>query len=62
MQVIVLAGAAYAIYGLSAHWSGSNMLFWFEKSGYHNVVHSTFINRNHFATYIGMALLCSLAG
>ncbi len=61
LHALVLAGAAYAIYGLAAHWGGRNTLFWFEDSRYHTVVHSTFVNRNHFATYTGMVLLCSLA-
>ena len=61
LQALMLAGAAYAVYGLAAHWGGSETLFWFEDKRYHAVVHSTFVNRNHFATYAGMVLLCALA-
>ena len=60
LQALVLAAVAYAIYGLGKYWAGSETLFWFEDTGYRNNVHGTFVNRNHFATYIGLALLCAL--
>jgi O-antigen ligase len=60
LKAIVLAALAYAVYGLGKYWSGSETLFWFESAGYANSVHGTFVNRNHFATYIGLALVCAL--
>lgn len=61
LQWLVLAGLAYAIYGLAAFWSGSSTLFWFQDPGFNQDVHSTFVNRNHYATYTGLVLLCTIA-
>lgn len=61
LQWLVLAGLAYAIYGLATFWSGSDMLFWFEETGFRQDLRSTFVNRNHFATYAGLILLCAIA-
>ena len=36
------------------------MVLWFEKSAYENNLTSTFINRNSYATYAGLALLCAI--
>ncbi len=49
---IAYAGFAYAIYGL--------VIFWGD-SGAPGDVTATFVNRNSFATYIGLALLCAIA-
>ena len=61
LQWLVLAGLAYAIYGLATFWSGSGTLFWFEDPGYRQDLRSTFVNRNHYATYAGLVLLCAIA-
>lgn len=60
LQWLALAGLAYAIYGLATFWSGGN-LFWFEDSGLRQDLRSTFVNRNHYATYAGLVLLCAIA-
>lgn len=60
LQWLVLAGVAYAIYGLYNFWSGSETFFWFENPGYKNDVRGTFVNRNHYANYTGLVLLCAL--
>ena len=61
LQWMVFAGVLYAIYGLGNFWSGSEMLFWFEDPAYKGDVRGTFVNRNHYATYAGLGLLCALA-
>ena len=61
LQLLVFAGMAYAVFGLAKYWSGSTTLFWFENNGYKSSVHSTFVNRNHFATWQGLTLLCLMA-
>jgi len=61
LQWLVLAGLAYAIYGLVTFWSGSGTLFWFEDPGFRQDLRSTFVNRNHYATYAGLVLLCAIA-
>ena len=60
LQWLVAAGIAYALYGLYNFWSGSETFFWFENPGYKNDVRGTFVNRNHYANYTGLLLLCAL--
>ena len=61
LQVLIAAGCAYAVYGLYNFWSGSETFFWFENAAYRNDVRGTFVNRNHYANYAGLVLLCALA-
>jgi O-antigen ligase len=61
LQWLVAAGIAYAIYGLYNFWSGSETFFWFENAAYKSDVRGTFVNRNHYANYTGLVLLCALA-
>ena len=58
---LTLAGLAYAAYGLLVLFSGTNMVLWMSKPSYHDVVTSTFINRNSYATYAGLGLICATA-
>jgi len=58
---LAFAGFAYAIYGLIIFWGEFGTLFWFYDEGYKADVRGTFVNRNSFATYIGLALLCAIA-
>lgn len=60
LWVIVVAGTLYAVYGLIVKFSGSNTILWFDKWAYENVVTSTFVNRNNYATYGGLVILTSL--
>ena len=60
LQWLVAAGIAYALYGLYNFWSGSETFFWFENTAYKNDVRGTFVNRNHYASYTGLLLLCAL--
>ena len=50
-----------ALYGLVVQLSGSNTILWFEKTSYLDLVTGTFVNRNSFATYIGLGLICATA-
>src|SRR5260370_12024476 len=50
----------YAVYGLSLHLSGTEMVLWVKKAAYIGDLTSTFYNRNSYATYAGLGLLCSL--
>jgi len=58
---IAFAGFAYAIYGLIIFWGEFGTLFWFFDEGFKGDVRGTFVNRNSFATYIGLSLLCAIA-
>jgi O-antigen ligase len=61
LQWLVAGGIAYAVYGLYNFWSGSQSFFWFESPAFSSNVHGTFLNRNHYANYTGLVLLCALA-
>ncbi len=56
---IALAGLFYAAYGLFVEFSGTQMILWFKKSAYIDNVTSTFVNRNSYATYAGLGLICA---
>lgn len=56
---IAAAGAIYSAYGLAVQLSGSNRILWLEKWAYRDVVTSTLVNRNHYATYAGLTLICA---
>jgi hypothetical protein len=61
LLAIVLAGVAYALYGLIVHLGDYRMVLWYPKTAYGDGLTSTFINRNSYATYAGLGLLCALA-
>jgi O-antigen ligase len=55
-----LAGFAYAVYGLFDKFSGANLVLWYPKAPqYLNTVTSTFFNRNSYAAYAGLGLVCA---
>ena len=54
---VAVAGLAYAAYGLAVEFSGARAILWFSKTSYADVVTSTFVNRNSYATYAGLGLL-----
>lgn len=58
---VALIGLAYAIYGLVVQFGGYNTILWFDKWAYRDVLTSTFVNRNSYATFGGLAALCWLA-
>ncbi|HKT19502.1 MAG TPA: O-antigen ligase family protein [Stellaceae bacterium] len=53
------AAFAYSAYGLIEEFSGAKMVLWFNKAAYFNSVTATFINRNNFAAYDGLGLICA---
>jgi O-antigen ligase len=57
---LMAAGFIYSVYGLIVQLGDFRMVLWHERP-YADSVSSTFINRNHFATFAGLTLLCSLA-
>ncbi len=57
MMVLANAGMVYAIYGLVMYWGRFDNFLWIERDKTLNVVSSTFINRNNYATYAGLMLL-----
>lgn len=61
LRIFIGAQAVYALYGLAIYFSGTEMILWFEKTAYQDVLTSTFVNRNSYATYVGLGALASLA-
>ena len=54
-----VAGLLYAAYGLAVKFTGSNTVLWYSNPYYSGVVTSTFVNRNNYATYAGLGLICT---
>ena len=54
-----VAGLVYSAYGLVVEFSGSQTILWYDKFAYENALTSTFVNRNSYATYAGLTLLCA---
>jgi O-antigen ligase len=59
--LISMMTAAYSAYGFAAYLSGDETILWFKKWAYLGSLTGTFVNRNSFATFVGLGLLCSLA-
>ena len=60
VQAVATIGIIYAVYGLVAFFVFPRTLLWFPKEFYLESVTSTFINRNSYATYAGIGLVCAL--
>lgn len=59
LRVLAWAGMAWAMLGLVLYGSGQ-ALPWFPERDTSRVLQGPFVNRNHFATWLGLALLCAL--
>ena len=55
LTAAAMGSAGYALYGLVVKFSGADTILWFEKTAYHGLVTGTFVNRNSFATFAGLA-------
>jgi len=60
VQVVAFVGVAYAIYGIVSFCVFPGTILWFPKTAYLDSITSTFINRNSYATYAGVGLVCAL--
>ncbi len=61
LTVLVCAASLYATYGLVERADGDCCVLWLRKTTYVGSVTGPFINRNDFATYLGLATLVCLA-
>ncbi|NVJ98913.1 MAG: O-antigen ligase family protein [Alphaproteobacteria bacterium] len=52
--------ALYALYGFAVFVTGNKYILWFEKWANPEYLTATFVNRNSFAAYAGLGLLCLL--
>jgi len=58
---MAVVGVIYAIAGLSIYWSGEDPQWLFGGQALLHDVRGTFVNRNHFATWVGLTILCAIA-
>jgi O-antigen ligase len=58
---IILAGLAYGVFGLISFWGEFSPALLFQDRQLPHDLRSTFINRNHFATWMGLTVLCAMA-
>lgn len=58
---IAAIGALYAGWGLIVYGAGNRSVLWFDKWAYSGDLTSTFVNRNSFATFVGLALVTLMA-
>lgn len=61
LKSLSFAAAFYALYGIFAYAAGTEMILWFKKWAYTTFLTSTFVNKNSYAAYAGMGLLCALS-
>lgn len=59
LTIFIASALFYAAYGLWAHTQGSDTILWMGKRLTAKGLSSTFVNRNHAATYFGLASLVS---
>ncbi len=60
-RVLAATGFAVAVYGLVRYFSGSDNFLGYWELPQGGSVQGTFVNRNHFATWLGLCLLCLVA-
>lgn len=58
---VVCATLVYALYGLVVQLGQLDLVLWYAKTDYRDSLTGPFINRNSFATYVGIGLLVGLA-
>jgi len=55
------SGVMICLYGLIVYATGLHTILWFDKWAYQDDLTATFVNRNDFAVYAGLVLLCGVA-
>jgi O-antigen ligase len=60
LAALSAVSAIYAAYGLFAFFFTPDLLLWFPKTNYQGDLSSTFVNRNSYATFAGLGLLCAI--
>jgi O-antigen ligase len=58
---LTLAGLAYALFGLAVYWGGLHPDWLFGERALPADLRSTFVNRNHYATWQGLTVICAIA-
>lgn len=58
---IAVFGTIYAFYGLVAYLAGNEWLLIYRKWAYWESLTGTFVNRNSFAAFLGLCLICAFS-
>jgi O-antigen ligase len=58
---IFIAAVIYSVYGLLSYWGLLREFGWYQDDAYGRAVRATFVNRNHFANWLGIAVICAIA-
>ncbi len=61
LNALAFAGFAYAAYGLVIEFGGFERILWLRKVAYLDSLTSTFVNKNSYAAYAGIGLICLTA-
>lgn len=61
IRAIAYTSCAYAIYGIVIYMMGNQWVVIYPKTAYFDSLTSTFVNRNSYATFAGLGLLCAIA-
>lgn len=61
IRAVAAIGGLYAAYGIIVYLAGNNWVLLYPKWAYFDALTSTFVNRNSFATFAGLCLLCALS-
>ncbi len=61
IRSVAIAGACYAGFGIFSYFIDRTHIFWIEKIAYTDDLTATFVNRNAYAAYAGMGVICCLA-
>jgi O-antigen ligase len=59
LYAIAVAGGLIAMYGLTVYFDGNEWVLWQPKHAYRNALTATFINKNNYAAFAGMGLICT---
>ncbi|WCL53390.1 O-antigen ligase family protein [Gimibacter soli] len=60
IRFIAITTTCYAAYGFITYISGNEKVLWFDKWASLDSLTSTFVNRNNYATYAGIGIICCL--
>lgn len=61
LRTIAFVGSLYALYGLIVFAAGNKWVLIYPKWSYPANLTSTFVNRNSFASFMGLCLLCTMS-
>lgn len=60
IRILAFVGAIYATYGIIVFISGNAWILIYPKWAYQDSLTSVFVNRNSYATFAGLSLLCAV--